>query len=105
MSLNTRFSVTPTSNLDFTTNTSQQEIECKQTTMDHKNSNIDIVEAYQFHPTIGSGYYQSGNKALDVSVGVINNTNDVIPVAPKPFKLKAMTEDESPFIIFDNFLL
>ena len=91
MSLNTRFSITPTSNLDFTTNTSQQEIECKQTTMDQKNSNIDIVEAYQFHPTIGSGYYQSGNKALDVSVGVIDNTTDVIPVAPKPFKLKAMT--------------
>ena len=91
MSLNTRFSVTPTSNLDFTTNTPQQEIECKQTTMDHKNSNRDIVEAYQFHPTISTGYYQSGNKALDVSVGVIDNTTDVIPVAPKPFKLKAMT--------------
>ena len=91
MTSSTRFSITPTSNLDFTTNTSQQEIECKQTTMDQKNSNIDIVEAYQFHPTIGSGYYQSGNKALDVSVGVIDNTTDVIPVAPKPFKLKAMT--------------
>ena len=91
MTSSTRFSITPTSNLDFTTNTSQQEIECKQITMDHKNSNIDIVEAYQFHPTIGSGYYQSGNKALDVSVGVIDNTNDVVPVAPKPFKLKAMT--------------
>ena len=91
MSLNTRFSITPTPNLDFTTNTSQQEIECKQTTMDQKNSNIDIVEAYQFHPTISTGYYQSGNKALDVSVGVIDNTNDVVPVAPKPFKLKAMT--------------
>ena len=91
MSLNTRFSITPTSNLDFTTNTSQQEIECKQTTMDHKNSNIDVVEAYQFHPTISSGYYQSGNKAVALSDTVIDNTNDVIPVAPKPFKLKAMT--------------
>ena len=91
MSLNTRFFVTPTSNLDFTTNTPQQEIECKQTTMDHKNSSIDVVDAYQFHPTISTGYYQSGNKALDVSVGVIDNTNDEVPIAPKPFKLKAMT--------------
>ena len=91
MSLNTRFSITPTSNLDFTTNASQQEIECKQTTMDHKNSNIDVVEAYQFHPTISSGYYQSGNKAVALSDAVIDNTNDVIPVAPKLFKLKAMT--------------
>ena len=91
MSLNTRFSITPTSNLDFITNASQQEIECKQTTMDHKNSSIDIVEAYQFHPTISTGYYQSGNKAITLSEGVIDNTNDVVPVAPKPFKLKAMT--------------
>ena len=91
MSLNTRFSVTPTSNLDFTTNTPQQEIECKQTKMGHKNSNIDVVEAYQFHPTISSGYYQSGNKTVALSEGVIDNTNDVVPVAPKPFKLKAMT--------------
>ena len=91
MSLNTRFSITPTSNLDFTTNASQQEIECKQTTMEHKKSSIDIVEAYQFHPTISSGYYQSGNKTVALSEGEINNTNDVVPVAPKPFKLKAMT--------------
>ena len=91
MSLNTRFSVTPTSNLDFLTNTPQQEIECKQTTMDHKKSNIDIVEAYQFHPTISTGYYQSGNNAITLSEDVIDNIDDVVPVAPKPFKLKAMT--------------
>ena len=91
MSLNTRFSITPTSNLDFTTNASQQEIECKQTSMDHKKSNIDIVEAYQFHPTISTGYYQSGNNAITLSEDVIDNIDDVVPVAPKPFKLKAMT--------------